>query len=453
MDLHLALPRGRRGVRHGLEHELRIAIQERRLLEGARLPSTRALADQLGISRGVVVDAYSQLCAEGYLTARVGAGTVVARAVDLQPTRQLRETKLPLRYDFRPGVPDLSAFPRRAWARAISDALTSVPDARLGYGDPQGALELRAALASYLGRTRGAVASSDRILVVGGLGQGLNLLWPVLGARGIERIGVERPGWYDHRTSVSAAGLSPVDVTVDTEGMRTDQLGSLRSVVVTPAHQFPTGAVLAATRRAQLVNWAKGADGFIVEDDYDAQYRFDGKPVGAVQGLVPEHTVHGGTVSKLLAPALRLGWLLLPENLVEPLTLRKRQLDRGVPLLEQLALARLIETGGLDRHLRRTRRVYARRRQLLLEGLARQLPELPVEGAAAGLHIFLPLPDQVRVGELTDRAAAAGIAIRGIQRGRAGLALGFANLPDAAFAPAISTLRDVLRAALRESGA
>lgn len=445
MDIQIDLDRDR-PLRAQLEDQLRHGVRSGRLRSGSLLPSTRALAAQLGISRGVVVEAYSQLIAEGYLAARQGAATRVAAAARSGVGAELTRPAPRISYELRP-IPDLAAFPRRAWAAATAEVLRSIPDRRLGYGPVEGTRELRTALAGYLGRTRGVVADPEHLVVTSGMSEGLSILWRTLRARGARRVATEDPGWRGQAQAVAEAGLEAVPVSVDGEGLVSDRLEGLAvdAVIVSPAHQFPTGAILAAPRRSAIVEWARRTDAFVVEDDYDAQYRYDREPLGAVQGLAPDRVVHGGSVSKVLAPALRIGWLLLPGQLVGPVRELMRRTWLASPTIEQLALARLIEAGELDRHLRRTRRLYRARRELLLDALARELPSLPVTGASAGLHVVLGLPEGVESRAVTEAATARGLGIQALDGDPPRLLVGYGALPEAAVAPAVTRLAQALQ--------
>jgi GntR family transcriptional regulator / MocR family aminotransferase len=448
LDLFVDLRDGDGPLRTRLERSLRDAVRSGRLPPGAALPASRVLAGELGVSRGVVVDAYEQLTAEGFLVARRGSATRVApEAMRALPEAAAGASAPPepsFRFDLRPGLPDLGAFPRRRWLAAVGQAVRDLPDARLGYGDPRGAVELREALAVYLGRVRGVIATPGQIVATSGLRHALSILWPVLGVR---RVAVEEPGWGGQRATVEGAGLEAVPIPVDRDGVVVEALegSGTGAVVVTPANQFPTGAVLAPERRAALVEWARRRRGVIVEDDYDAQYRYDRDPVGSLQGLAPDLTVHGGSASKLLAPALGIGWLVLPAPLVDAYVEQKARVAGGGAAFEQVAFARLLESGELDRHLRRTRRLYRNRRERVLEALERELPGAVVEGAAAGLHVVLRLP----AGADEDAAVAAarrrGVRIHGMRAGRPALMLGYGRLAEDAVPDAVRALAAALR--------
>jgi GntR family transcriptional regulator / MocR family aminotransferase len=461
LDVLLPLDRGAEPRLHAqIERALRDAIRDGRLLPGVALPSTRALARELGVSRGVVTEAYSQLVAEGYLVARQGAPTRVAEAAAPSPpaTRATRRPSPPP-YDLLPGRPDLAAFPREQWLAATRRALRRMPDAALGYPDPHGAPELRDALSSYLGRARAVAPDPERTVVCSGVTQGIVLLARVLREWGERAIAVEDPGFHLHRWALERAGLQPVGVPVDGEGLDVEALAATgaRSVLVTPAHQMPAGVVLSPERRAALLAWAEAVDGVVIEDDYDAEYRFDRGPVGALQGLAPERVVYAGSASKSFAHGLRLGWLVLPERLAVPVAFERLAADGGGPVVEQLALADLIERGDLDRHLRRTRREYRRRRSALLAALSEHLPEAEVTGVAAGLHALVLLPDGVDEEALLQRAGAAGIAVQGLTSlrvattGRPGLVLGYAHLPPPAIARAVAALAATARSSPRSA--
>jgi GntR family transcriptional regulator/MocR family aminotransferase len=443
MDLHLDLHGAGGSLRARVEHALREAVRSGRLPPGARLPATRVLCGQLGVSRGVVVEAYAQLAAEGYLRTRRGAGTRVATTLGRERRRARAGAPAPLpRYDMNPFRPELSAFPRSAWSAALARALRSAPDECLGNPDPRGTHELRGSLAAYLGRTRGVRSEPGQIVVTNGLRQGIHLLWSALSANGARRLGVEHPGWRGICETAAAAGLQLVEIPVDGDGLDPERVGreDLDAVALAPAHQYPTGVVLSATRRVSLLAWARGRGGVLVEDDYDAEYRYDRQPIGSMQGLGPEHVVYCGSTSKTLAPAVRLGWLVLPQRLVAAMS-SGQFLRGGTPSpLEQLALADLIERGELDRHLRRQRLRYARRRNALLAALTAELPEVRVRGAAAGLYAALHLPAHLDEQEVLAAARSRGIALEGLGSATPGLVVGYANLSDATIGPAVAAL-------------
>jgi GntR family transcriptional regulator/MocR family aminotransferase len=442
-ELLVRLARGGVSLRAQLEAQLREGIATGRLGAATRLPSSRALAATLGISRGVVVEAYAQLVAEGYLTVRRGAAPVVAAtARPAVPAAPADAERVP-RLDLRPGTPDLALFPRRAWAAAQRRALQVTADADLGYPDPAGHPRLRAALASYLGRVRGVDAAPERIVVCGGVAEVLVLLARVLRTSGATRIGVEDPSHDQTRALLAHHGLEPVPIPVDEHGIDVGALAAAAPdmALVTPAHQFPTGAVLAPERRAALVAWARRTGAVVIEDDYDAEYRYDRQPVGAVQGLAPAHVVHAHSVSKTLAPGLRLGWAVLPERLAGAVAREKWRSDLGAPVLEQVALAEFLARGELDRHLRHTRPLYRRRRDILLAGL-------PAQGAAAGLHALVGLGGRAEE-DVVAAAAALDVAVvplcqHATRPQPPALVLGFSRLPEPTLAEAAQRLRRAL---------
>ncbi|HEX2340932.1 MAG TPA: PLP-dependent aminotransferase family protein [Vicinamibacterales bacterium] len=441
-------------LRVQLERELRRAIQAGRLKAGAPLPSTRSLAADLDVSRGVVVEAYEQLLAEGYVRTHHGSATHVAgrRTIDREPPPK-EVAPLTPRYDFRPGVPDLSLFPRRAWVAALRRAFASLPDVALDYPDPRGAAPARRALANYLNRARATVAREDRVVFCNGSAQGIGLLCRVLRERGVRRIAVEDPGYADQCTNIQACGLETPRVPVDDRGLCVDRLGRLDAgaVLVTPAHQYPTGAVLAPERRAALLEWAATQRTIIIEDDYDAEYRYDREPIGALQGLAPERVVYAGSASKVLSPALRLGWLVVPPDLVVDITRAKLQADNGSATPEQLALAEFIESGALDSHLRRTRHIYRRRRDALVTSLHKHLPNLRLHGVAAGLHVLIELAGGVDERAVVETAARRSIRVYGggdyRAKSRAGppaILVGYGGLPESTIPEAVRELAQVL---------
>ena len=438
-----------------LQRELREAIQSGRLGAGERLPSSRALARELGLSRGLVLECYEQLEAEGYLTTRLGSATRVAEGTPTSPVSEAAAVPLSrVAVDFRPGVPDLTSFPMRDWLWALGRAGREAPTSAMGYGDPRGESALRTVLAAYLRRVRGGSTDPGRILVCSGFAQGINLLFRGLARHGAWRVAIEDPGDSDHYDTAERAGLEAVPTPVDEQGADVRALfatGS-RAVVLTPAHQAPTGVVLGPERRQALVAWAGQVDGLIVEDEYDNEFRYDRQPVGSMQGLAPDRVAAIGTVSKSLAPTLRLGWIVCPGWLVEAVADEKRLDDRGSPGLEQLALATLIESGRYDRHLRRMRVVYAARRQALVDALARHAQEVRLSGLAAGFHAVAHLPAGVEEGAVVSAALERSVGLYGMSRYRADgggnppqLVLGFGNLSVSAIERGIAAIGDLLR--------
>jgi GntR family transcriptional regulator/MocR family aminotransferase len=447
------VPRGRWGA--SLEQALRAAIRSRRLRPGARLPSTRALAVDLGVSRSVVVQAYDQLAAEGYLVTRPGAA---ARVCDLGTP----DAGVPVGgrsgdgrgvvnppIDLRPGSPQLASLPRAEWGRAVRRALATLTDAELGYGDSRGLPRLREALADYLGRVRGAVADPDDVVVVNGFAQGLVVASRLLAGLGITAAAVEDPGSIHTTAHLADQGIEPVPVPVDDEGIDISRAPAgyvgLRAALVTPAHQFPTGAVLSPARRLRLVEWADRTDGLVIEDDYDAEYRYDHHPVGALQGMAPSRVVLGGSTSKTLAPGLRLGWLVVPPALSASAGLHKRSIDLMAPVLEQAALAELLASGNYERHIRRSRARYRRRRDLVVSLLASELPDARVRGTSAGLHLVVETPSVADEAAVEAEAARRGVGVVGLgahrhSSGPAGFVLGFGHLTDSELRRGITTL-------------
>ncbi|OQR60752.1 GntR family transcriptional regulator [Streptomyces maremycinicus] len=402
VDLHLD-PDAAEGRRAGLERALRDAVREGRLAPGSRLPATRRLAAETGMSRNTVKAAYDQLVAEGYLTARQGSGTRVAALPSdaAAPPDAAARAREP-RFDLRPGSPDVGAFPAAAWLRALRRAIATAPSLAYDYGDPRGRIELRTALSGYLGRARGVIAPPERIVITSGYVQGLALLTRVLGGTGIA---MEDPGLPFHREVVRRNGGTVTPVPVDERGVRVGELGDAGAVVVTPAHQYPTGVTLHPGRRRALTEWARARDGLIVEDDYDGEFRYDRQPVGALQGMAPGRVVYLGTASKTLGPALRLGWMVLPPQLVDAVADVKLHSDHHTETIGQLALTELIVGHAYDRHVRACRLRYRRRRDLLLERVGGRRG---VRGIAAGLHALVEVDDEA---EVLARAEAEGLAV------------------------------------------
>lgn len=442
-------------LRVQLEVQLRNAIRSGRLGAGERLPSSRVLARELGLSRGLVQECYAQLLAEGFLVARSGAGTSVssgACAPVPDAARRIERISTP-RIDFRLGSPDLASFPRQDWMWAMREASRTVAASDLGYGDPRGSRRLREVLAAYLRRVRGALADPESIVVCAGFAQGMYLLLNALRRDGVECVAFEDPGHSDDRETVAFLGAKPIPVPVDQNGVEVRALARsrARAAILTPAHQSPTGVVLSPERRRAIVAWAQRQDATIIEDDYDSEFRYDREPVGALQGFAPHTVALVGTVSKSLSPSLRLGWIVCPPRMLDAVMTEKHRTDRGSPVLEQLALATLIESGRFDKHLRRMRRVYSARRQALIDALALHAPGVRVTGLAAGMHAVAHLPEGLDEHAVATaaRERSVGVYPLGGYRLRSGafppqLALGFGNLSESSIRRGIAAIGDLL---------
>jgi GntR family transcriptional regulator/MocR family aminotransferase len=445
------------GPRAALERWLRQAVRSGRLQSGTRLPSSRVLARDLGLARGTVSEAYRQLVSEGYLAARQGAGTSVAPALIRLPIPTPPEPSAAQpRADFRPGAPNLSSFPREPWLAATRRVLAGASSEVFGYGDPRGRPELRHALADYLGRARGVLVRPDLLVICSGYTQGLGLLCQALHECGATAVALEEPSLPDYPRIVARQGLQAHPLPVDDAGARVDLLEDLPvdAVVLTPAHQTLLGVTLASTRRAAVLTWARQAGTLVIEDDYDGEFRYDRQPVGALQGLDPDRVVYAGTTSKTLAPGVRLAWLVLPPWLLEPVVEAKRLADRHTTTLDQLVLAELIESGGFDRHLRRSRLRYRRRRDRLRAAIAERVPALRLEGIAAGLHAVTLLPGRGPTEQQAlAHAASRSVALERLSRfywhtandpSTHGLVIGYARPPEHGFAAALDILTGVL---------
>ncbi|MEE1765557.1 MocR-like pyridoxine biosynthesis transcription factor PdxR [Streptomyces sp. SP18BB07] len=449
-DLHLELAGGG-GRRAALIRALREAVRGGRLAPGTRLPPYRSLAADLGVARNTVADAYAELVAEGWLTARQGSGTRVAERVEPLGSAARVPRKGPPRargpqHDLRQGTPDASAFPRAAWAASYRRALTRAPNEAFGPGDPAGRVELREALAEYLARARGVRTEPSRIVVCSGFAHALRLLFHGRVLRG--PLAVESYGLGFHRELLAAASVRTVPLPLDEDGARVDGLDRERAVLLTPAHQFPTGGPLHPERRAAVVDWARARGGLVLEDDYDGEFRYDRRPVGAVQGLDPDRVVFLGSVSKSLSPALRLGWMVLPERLVDAVREAKGEREAWASVPDQLALADFVVSGAYDRHVRRMRQRYRTRRDRLVAALAAQAPHIEVTGIAAGLHAVLRLPPGTERSAVK-AAAWRGVALDGLAEFRHpearedapdGLVVGYATPPEHAYGAALEAL-------------
>ena len=447
IDLHLDLSgsKNRKGVRLGLETAFRDAVRTGRLAPGTRLPSSRALAADLGLARNTVAEVFSQLVAEGWLTARTGSGTSVAEHPAAQPgpgALAHPEVTAP-RYDLRPGVPDLSAFPDGAWLAAARKVLGTAPRLLLGYPDRRGLPQLRAALAGYLARARGVAADPGHIVICAGFTHGLAAACAALRCAGAATLAVEAYGHQAHRDLAQRQGLRLRPLPVDGRGAVIGAADGTDAALLTPAHQFPLGVTLHPQRRRDAARWG----GIVIEDDYDGEFRYDRQPVGALQALAPDHVIYAGTASKSLVPALRIGWLVVPPRLLDAVV---AQLTGGPSGLDQLILAEFIDSGGYDRQVRRTRLAYRRRRDRLAAALRRQ--ERHVTGIAAGLHAVLELPAVGAERQIVARAAAHGLALEGldsfrapgVSADRAGLVIGYGRPPEHAYTTALARLCAVL---------
>lgn len=444
-------PRAGETLRGALERILRDAILSGALREGVKLPPSRALAREFGVSRGVVTDAYEQLEAQGFLLTRPRAATLVAPIAqrDTEPRQQEPPTARP-RYDFTPTTPDVSLFPLGHWLGAAQHVARQLPSATLGYGEPQGEHALRVALADHLGRTRGVIADPEQLLIVQGTAQGADLILRVLLTHGASRFAVEDPSHTAQHQRIRALGFELVAQPVDDDGLVITGLNA-DAVLVTPAHQFPAGCVLSGVRRRELLAWSRDTGGLIIEDDYDSEFRYDREPVRTLQGLAPEHVVHIGTVSKTLVPALRLGWLVVPPSLIEEARRAKRLLDDFSPALDQLTLAELLRRGHYDRHVRRARKIYRARRDRLIEALETWLPELTIEGVAAGVHLLLRLPSGVDDEAIAEAARLERIAVPPLSSFHltpavvGGLVIGYGCMQESAIEEATQALAQVVR--------
>lgn len=454
LDIHLGWE-GKPDSRK-LAEALRCAVRDGRLAAGTRVPSTRALAQDLGVARGTVTRAYELLVAEGFLLSRQGAPTVVAERLtsDSESANAPAQAQATApKWDFRPGRPNLSSFPRKDWLAATRRAVQSIPADDLDYGGPQGHVALREALAGYLTRVRAVTTSPDRIVVCNGYSDALSLLSKALLAQGIRSIDFEDPSLPQLRAIPANAGIEVRPVPVDENGIDVTKLTS-PAVVTTPAHQSPLGMTMRSSRRTKLIHSAKADGRLVIEDDYDGEFRFDRQPVGAVQGLAPEHVVYAGTASKTLAPAIRLAWLALPARLVGPVCEVKDHSGRHAPLFDQLALAELLGSGAYDQHVRRCRATYRRRRELLLDMLSglRAQHQLYPAGIAAGLHLTVQLdPDGPGEEDILARADRNSVELEGLAKcwitprpHPAGVVIGYAAPAEHSFRPALQALRSVL---------
>ena len=453
-DLHLelrhAIVPGARGARDALVEALRATIRSGRLAPAAMLPPSRSLATDLGLARNTVAEAYADLVAEGWLASRQGAGTwVVNSRGHPLPPRPRGVTGIPT-HNLMPGSPDVSQFPRNAWLASTKRALNTAPHEALRMGDPLGRIELRVALTEYLGRVRGVRTSPDDIVICAGTRHAVEILGKVLGGP----VAVEAYGLHLFREALAAQGVRTVPVNVDDDGAVIADLEGTEAAaaLLTPAHHFPHGVPLHPGRRKAVLDWAHRTDGYLLEDDYDGEFRYDRQPIGSVQGLDPDRVVYLGSASKSLSPVLRLGWMVLPSALVDRVVAALGGQQFYVNALLQLTMADFIAKGAYDKHIRRMRATYRRRRDLLSQAL--QPYDVGVRGLSAGLHLQLTLPEGTEA-EVMRRAGEAGIALSGLRLlrhpdagpdipGADGVVVSFGTPADHAFGAAVDALCRVL---------
>ncbi|MGI8880796.1 MAG: PLP-dependent aminotransferase family protein [Jatrophihabitans sp.] len=461
-DLHVAITRP--GVRASLEQALRDAVQSGRLRPGTRLPSSRSLAADLDISRNTVAEVYVQLAAEGWLTARRGSVTRVAAGAASEHAEHrpghVAERAAVYPYDLRSGEPNMAAFPRKEWLAAVRAGMLHAPNEALGYEDGRGNPKLREALAAYLGRVRAVQARPDSVLICSGTIHAFSMLCAVLKARGASTVAFEEYGYSRFTKAAALQGLQTVTIGVDGAGARVDQLDALRAdaVLLTPGHQFPTGTMLSADRRRAVIEWARRTGGLVIEDDYDGEFRYEPLAAGSLQELAPELVAYVGTTSKSLVPGLRIGWAVLPDKLVSGAVEMIATTVGQISVMEQVGLAEFIRCGAYDRHVRRARTSYRRRRDRLILCRDRLAPDVRVTGIAAGLHAVLELPGRaggpVAERALVERAGRRGLALHGLSAfeltpGTAAplsIVVGYGTPPDHAFEPALRTLFEVISA-------
>jgi GntR family transcriptional regulator/MocR family aminotransferase len=470
--LHLPLDRASATPLHRQIYDgVRRAILDGRLRPGQRIPSTRGLAEALGVSRLPVLGAYDQLLHEGYLEGRVGSGTFVSRGLpdDLLaaagpspdggnrgPNRARVDHEAWDLGPFRMNLPALDQFPHAIWARLVARHAHRLPHAAMAYGDPAGLAALRTAIARHLRSARAVRCEPEQVLVVAGSQAALRLAAAVLLSPG-DRVAMEEPGYAGARAALKGSRAEVVPVPVDDEGMRVDALPGrsrrVRAVYVTPSHQYPLGVSMSAPRRFALLDWAQRSGAWVLEDDYDSEYRYVSRPLGALQGMDPHgRVIYTGTFSKVLFPALRVGYLVVPPALMPRFLEGRDAFDLFSPTLYQAVLAELLSTGAFARHLRRMRAVYLERRSALLAGLARDCRgQVEVLNADAGLHLTVLLRGSLDDAELVRRMAGRGLIGTPLSscyvgpRRRSGLLLGFGGSTPRKLGEATRVLGDLLR--------
>lgn len=474
---------------HQLYHNIRQAILAGRLTGGTRLPSTRSLAKRLDVSRNTVVNAFDKLMAEGYLEGKVGAGTYITSCLpeellqvnptELQPVatptdapsdrtvlshrgQRIAQASLEPTYiyrqprPFRPGLPALDQFPFKLWEKLLTKRWRTEPRLLLSYGEAAGYPPLREAIADYLRAARGVNCEAEQVIVVAGAQQAIDLTVRLLLDPG-EAVWCEDPGYSGVRGVLAAANINIIPVPVDNEGLDVEagiaQADQARMVYITPSHQFPLGVTMSLARRLKLLQWATQASAWVLEDDYDSEYRYIGYPLAALQGLdTTNRVIYVGTFSKVMFPALRLGYVVVPPDLVEPFTTALTLNTRGAPVVTQAVLADFMTEGHFARHIRRMRTLYADRQAQLIEVLNEQLPGLlEIKSTESGLHIFGWLPAGVNDGKISRRLVEHGIIAPAYSDytltppAVGGLALGYAALDEAQIRAGVSKMAEVFR--------
>jgi GntR family transcriptional regulator/MocR family aminotransferase len=455
--------------------------------EGARMPPTRTLAKDLGLSRNTVIAAYAELANEGLIASHFGGGSFVSgmeKAARPEPAESDDEALVPssseprlsdfarrlrsldaspilerpeLQYDFRYGLPVVGDFPFAAWSRIVARRATIGSVSVLGYGDAAGYMRLRVEIAEYLRRARGIVCSADQVVIVSGSQQALDLAARILINAG-DHVALEEPTYEGAREAFAAAGARVLPVPVDRDGLQVERLPArtprCRALYVTPSHQFPTGAVLSAPRRAALLEWARAHGSYVIEDDYDGELRYDIRPIEAIKGAdVDDRVIYVGTMSKVLFPSMRLGYLVSPRPLLDSFVTAKHVCDRLTPMLLQMSLADFMSQGHFSRHLLRAKRLCAQRRTALLQATGQFLGNrVTIEGANAGIHVMMWAEDRPAsdVPQMIRAAAERGVGIYPISPyfleapERAGFLLGYASMEEKMIGEGIERLAKVI---------
>lgn len=469
-----------------LYEAIRQEILRGTLKKGLRLPSTRYLATELRVSRNIVMIAFEQLLAEGYLQSKTGAGTFVTntlpeevlqvhgpsasgdRALSSRGTlirkasRAVVPLELKMRYaPFRFGLPALEELPLETWGKLLFQHCRKASPEVAVPGDPAGYRKLREAIASYVGVARAVRCHAEQVIIINGSQQAIDLTARVLADPGDSAV-IEDPGYLGARSALQAAGIKLVPLRVGKEGLCVERLPKhpkAKLVYVTPSHQFPVGAVLSLTKRLQLLDWAARNDAWILEDDFDSEYRYESKPIPALQGLDQNgRVIYVGTFSKVLFPSLRLGYLIVPEDLVDAFVAARWICDRSSPLIEQAALADFITEGHLASHIRRMRALYMERRIVMMRMIRDGMSDvLEAWDAEAGMHTVAWLPVGTDDSRIQQEAAKAGLnilaissfALRPLRRG--GLLLGYAGFRPEAIRKGMRQLESVIRRCIRTS--
>lgn len=443
--------------------QIRDMILSGKLKEGKKLPSTRAVAQELNVSRNVVIEAYDQLMSEGYIQSHKGSGTYITEGLQVEILKEspsiqkqisIKDQEAFIKINFRSGIPALDYFPHNKWGQIYKSVCAQIQPQNLGYSETMGHLRLRKTLVDYLQQMRKVKCHERRIIITNGAVQALRIIGQVLLKEGDSFV-IEDPTNMDIRKSFESRGARGISIPVDEQGINTGLLPQElhpKLILVTPSHQFPLGGVMPIARRLELIQYAKQKNCYIVEDDYDSEYRYEGHPIASIQGLAPENVIYIGTFSKILSPALRVGYLILPEALIDSCSKEKHISDLHTETLTQLALERFIEEGQLLRHIRKMKKVYKRRQNLLVHELKSNFPDIKIMGESTGMHLVAQWKEIIFTEEHLDKLRSQGLNIHSVSeytvcRGQHlnQLIFGYANVEEKKITEGIRILKRIIQ--------